>query len=61
MLSPAAAGFAASAADPLAFSLGCSKVAGIGRIRHRLIGATITKARPTTWFSGMVPAPGSFM
>jgi len=39
-------------------SLGCSKVAGIGRIRQRLIGQMMTKARPITAFSGIVPPPG---
>ena len=40
-------------------SCGRSKVAGMGRIRHRLGGQMITKARPITAFSGTVPPPGS--
>jgi len=58
---PPGAGFAASAAVPEAVSFGCWNVAGMGSIRHRLMGATITNARPTTWFSGMVPLPGSLV
>jgi len=42
-----------------AFSCGSSKVAGIGRIRHRLGGQMMTKARPITALSGIVPPPGS--
>jgi len=38
---------------------GCENVAGIGRIRQREGGHTITNARPITSFSGMVPRPGS--
>jgi hypothetical protein len=47
-----------AAGGAAALSLGCSKVAGIGRNRHRLIGQMMTKARPITAFSGTVPPPG---
>ena len=51
---------AAALPAPLdALSCGCSKVAGMGRIRHRLGGQMMTKARPITAFSGTVPPPGS--
>src|SRR6476661_6323112 len=52
------AGGALAAGGAAALSLGCSKVAGIGRNRHRLIGQMMTKARPITAFSGTVPPPG---
>ena len=36
-------------------------VAGMGKIRHRLGGQMMTKARPITALSGTVPPPGSPM
>ena len=62
----------ASAAEPLpptagaavataaaACSPACPKVGGMGRSPIRLGGQIITKARPTTALSGIVPLPGS--
>jgi hypothetical protein len=46
-------------AAAVAFSFDCSKVAGIGRNRHRSSGQMTTNARPTTALSGIVPPPGS--
>ena len=43
------------------FSAGCSKVAGMGRIRQWLGGQMMMKARPITALSGTVPPPGSPM
>src|ERR1700761_3560124 len=48
---------AGGAADAL--RAGCWNVAGMGRIRQRLTGQMMTKARPTTALSGTVPPPGS--
>lgn len=44
---------------PAALSAAWLKVSGIGRVPMRENGHTITKARPITRSSGIVPPPGS--
>ena len=56
-----AAAFPPAAAGLEALSCGCSKVAGMFRKLHWLGGQMITKARPRTPLTGIVPPPGSPM
>src|SRR5215469_11892007 len=51
--------YAALTAAPALAIPGWPKVAGMGRIRHRLSGQAMTNARPITLLSGTMPLPGS--